>query len=98
LTGRVTGIGRFGLFVRVAETGADGLIPISSLPPDFYRHDARRHRLVGQRTRRTFALGDEVRARLDEADPITGRLLFRFEEPEPTPGPRNTPHKTRRRR
>jgi ribonuclease R len=97
LAGRVTGVGRFGLFVTVAETGADGLVPISSLPADFYRHDARRHRLVGQRTRRVFALGDAITARLDEADPIGGRLLFRLEEAEPPPSPRNpTGRKTRR--
>jgi ribonuclease R len=90
LTGRVTGVARFGLFMTVAETGADGLIPMSSLPDDFYRHDARRHRLVGRRTRRVFALGDTIAARLDEADPVSGRLVFRLEEAEPTPGPRET--------
>jgi ribonuclease R len=90
LTGRITGVGRFGFFVTVAETGADGLIPISSLPTDFYRHDSRRHRLVGQRTRRVFALGDAVSARLDEADPISGRAVFRLEEAEPPPKPGTT--------
>jgi ribonuclease R len=95
LNGRVSGVGRFGLFITVTETGADGLIPISSLPSDFYRHDARRHRLVGQRTRRVFALGDALTARLDEADPITGRCLFRLDEAEPPPTPRKTsPPKT----
>jgi ribonuclease R len=98
LTGRVTGVARFGLFVTVAETGADGLIPMSSLPADFYRHDARRHRLVGRHTRRVFALGDAITARLDEADPVSGRLVLRLEEAEPPPGPRETnARKTRRR-
>ncbi len=78
-TGRVTGVARFGMFVTVGETGADGLVPMSSLPADFYRHDARRHRLIGQRTRRVFALGDAVTVRLDEADAVTGRLVFRLE-------------------
>jgi ribonuclease R len=72
---------------------------MSSLPADFYRHDARRHRLVGRSSRRVFALGDAITARLDEADPISGRLLFRFEEAEPPTGPRNpTGRNTRRRR
>jgi len=92
--GRVTGVARFGLFVSVADSGADGLVPVSSLPGDFYRHDVRRHRLVGQRSRRVFALGDAVTVRLDEADPVSGRLLFRLDEDPPT-----TPHRrgTRRR-
>jgi ribonuclease R len=98
LTGRITGVARFGLFITVAETGADGLIPMSSLPDDFYRHDARRHRLVGRRTRRVFALGDAVTARLDEADPVSGRLVFRLEEAEPPPAPRKPGARKARRR
>jgi ribonuclease R len=82
-TGRVTGVARFGLFVTAGDTGADGLVPMSSLPGDYYRHDTRRHRLVGQRSRRVFALGDAVTVRLDEADRMTGRLLFRLEEDKP---------------
>ena len=79
-TAAITGVARFGLFVTVAESGADGLVPISSLPADFYRHDPRRHRLVGRRSRRIFALGDAVTVRLIEADPIGGRLVFRLDE------------------
>ena len=51
---------RSALFVTLPETGADGLVPISTLPSDYYDHDAARHRLVGRRTGRIFALGDAV--------------------------------------
>ena len=44
---RITGVASFGLFVTLPETGADGLVPISTLPADYYDHDASRHRLVG---------------------------------------------------
>jgi ribonuclease R len=76
---RITGVAPFGLFVTLPENGADGLVPISTLPSDYYDHDARRHRLVGRRSGRQFALGDPVTARLAEADAIGGRLLFRLE-------------------
>ena len=50
----------FGLFVTLPENGADGLVPISTLPADYYDRDERAHRLVGRRSGRVFPLGDEV--------------------------------------
>ncbi|MFI4933693.1 MAG: ribonuclease R [Caulobacterales bacterium] len=82
--GRITGVTRFGLFVRLSETGADGLIPISSLGGEYFVHDERSHALVGERTGQRWRLGREVEVRLREAIPITGGLLFEMlSEPEP---------------
>jgi ribonuclease R len=76
---RITGVAPFGFFVSLPENGADGLVPVSTLPSDYYDHDPRRHRLVGRRSGTQFALGDPVTVRLAEADPVGGRLLFRVE-------------------
>jgi ribonuclease R len=78
--GRITGVARFGLFVTLLESGSDGLLPISSLPGDYYAYEAERHRLVGRRTERVFALGDAIRVRLVAADGIGGRLIFGLDE------------------
>ena len=78
-SGRITGVAPFGLFVTLPESGSDGLIPISSLPSDYYDHEAARHRLVGRRSARVFALGDAVTVTLVEVDAIGGRLVFRIE-------------------
>jgi ribonuclease R len=75
---RITGVARFGLFATLPDSGADGLIPISTLPADYYDHEAARHRLVGRRSGRVFALGDPLRVMLVEADAIGGRLVFRI--------------------
>ena len=80
--GRVTGVTRFGLFVRLDEIRGDGLVPISSLPMDFYDHDEARHALVGRRWGRVFSLGDRVITRLVEAEPITGGLVLELLEVE----------------
>ena len=78
---RITGVAPFGLFVTLPESGADGLVPVSSLlPSDYYDHDARRHRLVGRRFGRNFALGDAATVRLVETDAVGGRLMFRLED------------------
>jgi ribonuclease R len=74
--GRISGVTRFGLFVKLSETGADGLVPVRSLPADYYHHDERNHRLVGKRFRRTFTLGDPVEVTLAEADVVTGGLIL----------------------
>jgi len=78
LPGRVNGVTRFGLFVTLAESGADGLIPISTLPADYYHHDEAAHRLVGQRNGRVYRLGDAVEVRIAQADPVAGGLTFQL--------------------
>ncbi|WP_417795513.1 ribonuclease R [Terasakiella pusilla] len=73
---RINGVTRFGLFITLDETGADGLIPIRSLPGDFYDHDEDLHLLRGKRTGLVFRLGERVEAKLIEADVITGGMVF----------------------
>ncbi len=74
--GRVSGVTRFGLFVRLAETGADGLVPIRTLPGGYFTHDENRHRLINEESGLSFTLGEEVTVRLEEATPLTGGLRF----------------------
>ena len=78
-TGRISGVAEFGLFVIASENGANGLVPISTLPGDYYERDESAHRLIGRRSGRIFRIGDEVPVRLVEADAIGGRLVFRIE-------------------
>ena len=73
---RISGVTRFGLFVTVAESGASGLVPVRSLPDDYWQHDEREQTLTGRRTRLAFRLAQEVDVRLAEASPVTGGLVF----------------------
>ncbi|WP_135079102.1 ribonuclease R [Terasakiella sp. SH-1] len=73
---RINGVTRFGLFVTLDETGADGLVPIRSLPHDYYDHDEQLHTLVGKRSGFTFRLGQTVEVKLMEADVVTGGMVF----------------------
>ncbi len=74
--GRIAGVTRSGLFVKLKDTGADGFVPVSSLNNDFYNHVESHHALVGKRTGETFRLGDTVEVRLVEAIPSAGALRF----------------------
>jgi ribonuclease R len=89
-TGRISGVAEFGLFVTSTENGANGLVPISTLPGDYYESDKTAHRLIGRRTGRIFRVGDEVSVRLVEADAVGGRLVFRIEEDEAAPTSRSS--------
>jgi ribonuclease R len=73
---RVSGLTRTGLFVRLAETGADGFVPASSIGNEFYYHDEVRQALVGEDTGTAYQLGDPVEVRLVEAIPSAGALRF----------------------
>lgn len=84
---RISGVARFGLFVSLEETGADGLIPASALPADYYHHDARAHSLTGRRSGARFTLGQSVEVILSEANPLTGGLVFALAA---GPGPRSS--------
>ncbi|MBV9862067.1 MAG: ribonuclease R [Alphaproteobacteria bacterium] len=102
---RITGIAEFGVFVTLSQTGADGLVPVSTLPSDYYRRDASGRRLVGRGSGRVYTLGDSVSVRLHEADPVGGRLIFHIETDaqgavppdSPLPGRRHFPPQRRRR-
>lgn len=73
---RISGVTRSGVFVRLRETGADGFVPASSLDGEFFHHVEEVHAMVGQRTGRSFSLGDSVEVRLVEAIPTAGALRF----------------------
>ncbi|WP_019962159.1 ribonuclease R [Woodsholea maritima] len=93
--GRITGVTRFGAFVRLHETGADGLCPVSQLGNEYFRHDERAHALVGEGSGNTYRLGMSVKVRLLEATPLTGGLLFEILTP-PEAG-KKPPHRSHRR-
>ena len=102
--GRISGVTRFGLFVALDESGADGLIPIASLADDYYDHDEPRHSLIGRHSGRAYRLGNAVVVRLVEAVPLTGGLRLELledggiEPPKPARTPRSAKGARRARR
>jgi len=74
--GTIAGIARFGVFVKLDGTGADGLIPIRALGDEYFHHDRETNTLMGADTGREIALGQRVCARLVEAVPVTGGLML----------------------
>ncbi|MDQ4427196.1 RNB domain-containing ribonuclease, partial [Thalassolituus sp.] len=58
--GVISAVTGFGLFVELKNVYVEGLVHVSTLQNDFYQFDAVKHRLIGERTRRSFRLGDNI--------------------------------------
>lgn len=95
---RISGITKFGFFASVEGLGGDGLVPISTLGAEYFRHDEANHRLIGEESGDIYSLGQRLQLRLVEANMASGAL--RFELPEGSnhlPMPRqNRQDRTRR--
>jgi ribonuclease R len=74
--GRISGLTRSGLFVKLDDTGADGFVPAATLGQDYFRYQEAQHALVGDRSGEAYRLGDKVTVRLVEAAPVAGALRF----------------------
>ncbi len=99
-TGRISGIARFGAFVKLDETGADGLVPVRSLGREFFHFDREAGTLMGSDTGLTIAIGQRVTVRLTEAVPVTGGLeleLLSIDD-QALPRSRGTPGRSTRRK
>ncbi|MDQ2075811.1 ribonuclease R [Marinimicrobium sp. ABcell2] len=78
--GVVSGVTGFGLFVELKDLYVDGLVHITALPKDYYRFEPAKHRLVGERTRKVFGLGDELKVRVVSVDLDSRKIDFEMEE------------------
>ncbi|MGE5113787.1 MAG: ribonuclease R family protein [Acidobacteriaceae bacterium] len=79
--GMIVSVTKFGMFVELNDLFIEGLIPLNSLTDDRYVFHENTRQIIGQRSRRTFSMGDRVRVILDRVDPIQKRIQFAlFEE------------------
>jgi ribonuclease R len=73
---RITGIQPFGFFATVEGLGGDGLVPVSTLGEEYFRYEEASQALVGEESGTDFTLGQRLKLRLMEANPISGGLRF----------------------
>ena len=74
--GKISGVAKFGFFVRLNESGAEGIVPVRTLGTDFYYYDDRTNTLRGSETGLIIGLGQRATVRLREVDPIAGGIAF----------------------
>ncbi|HEY6258618.1 MAG TPA: S1 RNA-binding domain-containing protein, partial [Xanthobacteraceae bacterium] len=93
--GRISGVTRVGLFVKLDDTGADGFIPARTIGNEYFRFEEDRHALVGNSSGETYRLGDPVTVKLVEAVPLAGALRFELISEGRLDSPRRSRRDTR---
>lgn len=73
-TGTVSGVREFGFFVTLDNVIVDGLVHVRNLRGEYYRYDETSMALVGERTKRSFSIGDRVQVLVAKVDTLTGRV------------------------
>jgi ribonuclease R len=71
---------KFGFFVELAELFIEGLVPMETLPGDRFDYHENGRKIIGQRTRKMYSIGERVRVRLDRADAVERKLQFAVAE------------------
>lgn len=89
-TAKVSGVTRAGLFLTFDDTGADALIPISTLGNDYFRFDADKHTLIGERTGQVYRLADRLTVRLKEVNITTASMIAEVEDGSVRHRPQNS--------
>jgi ribonuclease R len=77
----ITSTTRFGFFVELTDFFVEGLVPMDTLQGDHFRFHENTRKIIGERTRRTFSIGDQVEVRLDRVDAVERKLQFSLVEP-----------------
>ena len=88
--GRINGVARFGAFVTLDESGADGILPMRHLPQDYYDLNEDQHLLCGRRHGLQLRVGDVIDVRLLETDEVSGSIVFEYADQLDTLDARNT--------
>jgi ribonuclease R len=74
---------RFGIFVELEQYFVEGLVPIDTLPGDHYKYHENTRKIIGDRTKRTFSIGDALHVTLDRVDAVERKLQFSIYEEQP---------------
>jgi len=74
---------KFGFFVELTDLFVEGLVPLSTLTDDHYTYHENTKQIIGQRSRKTYRLGDRVRVLVDRIDPVEKKIQFAVLEEAP---------------
>jgi len=93
--GLITSVTKFGFFVELTDLFVEGLVPLNTLTDDFYTYHENTRQIIGQRSRKTYSLGQKIRVLVDRIDPVEKKIQFAILEEVPS---RPASKKSKRRR
>ena len=74
--GTISAVTSFGIFVALDDVFVEGLVHVSELGSDYFKFDATKHQMLGERTAKRYRLGDRVRVKVVRVDLDTARIEF----------------------
>jgi ribonuclease R len=83
--GLITSVTKFGFFVELTDLFVEGLVPLNTLDDDFYTYHENTRQIIGQRSRKTYGLGQRLRVLVDRIDPVEKKIQFAILEDRPVP-------------
>jgi ribonuclease R len=97
--GLITSVTKFGFFVELSDLFIEGLVPLNTLTDDYYTYHENTRQIIGQRSRKTYSLGQRIRVLVDRIDPVEKKIQFAILEEAPRrPAPRPSSRKKKRKR
>jgi ribonuclease R len=97
--GLITSVTKFGFFVELTDLFVEGLVPLNTLTDDFYTYHENTRQIIGQRSRKTYSLGQKIRVLIDRIDPVERKIQFAVLEEAPSlRSPRPSSKKSKRKR
>ena len=92
--GLIISVTKFGFFVELNDLFVEGLVPLNTLVDDRYTYHETTREIIGQRSRKTYRLGQKIRVLVDRIDPVEKKIQFAIveEEPKPPAGRRKRRH------
>ncbi|MFZ0419649.1 MAG: VacB/RNase II family 3'-5' exoribonuclease [Candidatus Sulfotelmatobacter sp.] len=83
--GLITSVTKFGFFVELTDLFIEGLVPLNTLTDDYYTYHENTRQIIGQRSRKTYSLGQRIRVLVDRIDPVEKKIQFAILEERPVP-------------
>jgi len=97
--GLITSVTKFGFFVELTDLFVEGLVPLNTLTDDFYTYHENTRQITGQRSRKTYSMGQRIRVLVDRIDPVEKKIQFAILEETPRrPAAKPSAHKSKRKR
>ncbi len=81
--GLIISVTKFGFFVELTDLFVEGLVPLNTLTDDRYMYHENTRELIGQRSRKTYRLGQKIRVLVDRIDPVEKKIQFAVVEEQP---------------
>ena len=81
--GLIISVTKYGFFVELTDLFIEGLVPLNTLASDYFTYHENTRQIIGQRSHKTYSMGDRTRVLVDRIDPVEKKIQFAVIEEQP---------------